>query len=349
MKHNRITGSSRVAVLGGGSFGTALANIVADNGHDVVLWLRNRERADEINQQHFNSEYLPDYPLNTALRASVELADAVADCDFVFMAVPSSSCRAVAKEVARHIRADCILVSTTKGLEASDKPQPHSFRLMSEVLREEIPALRLGVLSGPNLAKEIAAKQITATVIASVDEQLNIDVQNLLRCGYFRVYASADMMGVELGGALKNVYAIMAGMAAALGIGHNTISMLITRALAEMTRFAVNRGADPLTFMGLAGVGDLMVTCMSPLSRNYQVGFALGQGKKLDEIIAELGQVAEGINTLKLLKQHAEQIGVRMPLVAGLFEILYNGRSIPEVVGGLMWAEQNRDVEYSLR
>jgi glycerol-3-phosphate dehydrogenase (NAD(P)+) len=240
-------------------------------------------------------------------------------------------------------------VSTTKGLEASDTPQPHSFRLMSEVLREELPALRLGVLSGPNLAKEIAAKQITATVIASADEQLNIDVQSLLRCGYFRVYASADMMGVELGGALKNVYAIMAGMAASLGIGHNTISMLITRALAEMTRFSVNRGADPLTFMGLAGIGDLMVTCMSPLSRNYQVGFALGQGKQLDAIVAELGQVAEGVNTLKLLKEHAEQIGVRMPLVAGLFEILYNGRSIPEVVGGLMWAEQNRDVEYSLK
>ncbi len=163
----------KVAVLGGGSFGTALANIVADNGHDVVLWLRNNERAAEINQHHRNSVYLPDYPLNPSLLASVELAEAVADRDVVFMAVPSASCRAVAKEVARYIRADCMLVSTTKGLEASDTPQPHSFRLMSEVLREELPALRLGVLSGPNLAKEIAAKQITATVIASADEQLN--------------------------------------------------------------------------------------------------------------------------------------------------------------------------------
>lgn len=338
-----------MAILGGGSFGTALANIVADNGHTVALWLRNSERAAEINSAHRNSQYLPDYPLNPALRATTELADAVADCDVVFMAVPSGSCRSVAREVARHIRPDCILVSTTKGLEASDVPQPHSFRLMSQVLREELPDVRLGVLSGPNLAKEIAAKQITATVIASADEVLNSSVQNLLRCGYFRVYASGDMVGVELGGALKNVYAIMAGMAAALGIGHNTISMLITRALAEMTRFAVNRGADPLTFMGLAGIGDLMVTCMSPLSRNYQVGFALGQGRNLEAIVADLGQVAEGVNTLKLLKEHAEQIGVRMPLVAGLFEILYAGRSIAEVVGGLMRAEQNRDVEYSLK
>lgn len=338
----------RVAVLGGGSFGTALANIVADNGHHAVLWLRNAQRAAEINASHRNSEYLPDYPLNPTLTATTELA-AAADCDVVFMAVPSGSCRAVARELGRHIRPDCILISTTKGLEASDVPQPHGFRLMSEVLREELPGVRLGVLSGPNLAKEIAARQITATVIASADEIVNGTVQRLLGCGYFRVYASRDLAGVELGGALKNVYAIMAGMAAAIGIGHNTIAMLITRALAEMTRFAVSRGADPLTFMGLAGIGDLMVTCMSPLSRNYQVGFALGQGRNLEAIVAELGQVAEGINTLKLLRGHAEHVGVRMPLVVGLYEILYNGRSIPEVVGALMRAEQNRDVEYSLK
>lgn len=336
----------RVAVLGGGSFGTALANIVADNGHDVRLWLRNAERAATINREHTNSEYLPDYPLNHSLIATTDLAAAVADSDVVLMAVPSSSCRQVAREVARHIGPDCLLISTTKGIEGGDA---NGFKLMSQVLREEIPNVRLGVLSGPNLAKEIAAKQLTATVVASDDAALTATVQKLLHCGYFRVYASADMYGVELGGALKNVYAIMAGMAAALGIGQNTISMLITRSLAEMSRFAVRMGADPLTFLGLAGVGDLIVTCMSPLSRNYQVGYALGQGRKLPEIVAELGQVAEGVNTLKLLKEHAELLGVRMPLVSGLYEILYNGRSISQVVGGLMWAEQNRDVEFTLK
>ncbi|HEY3699001.1 MAG TPA: NAD(P)H-dependent glycerol-3-phosphate dehydrogenase [Spongiibacteraceae bacterium] len=344
-----MANSQRVVVLGGGSFGTTLANIMAEKGHDAVLWLRDEARAEEINRDHRNSGYLPDFVLHSGLQARTDLAAAVADRDFVFMAVPSSSCRAVAQEVARHIDARSILISTTKGLEASQTPEPNSFRLMSEVLREEIPGQRLGVLSGPNLAKEIAAKQITATVIASSDEALNTGVQQLLHCGYFRVYASADMFGVELAGALKNAYAIIAGMAAALGIGHNTISLLITRALAEMTRFAVRKGADPLTFMGLAGIGDLMVTCMSPLSRNYQVGVALGQGKNLETIVTELGQVAEGINTLKLLKLHSEQINVRMPLVAGLYEILYDGRSIPEVVGKLMWAEQNRDVEFSLK
>ncbi len=348
-KINSMTNIQRVAVLGGGSFGTTLANIMAGNGHDVVLWLRDETRAEEINREHRNSAYLPDLPLVDNLKATTNLAEAVADRDFVFMAVPSSSCRSVAREVNKHIDTRSILISTTKGLEASHSPEPNGFRLMSEVLHEEIPGQRLGVLSGPNLAKEIAAKQITATVIASNDDALNAGVQELLRCGYFRVYASSDKYGVELAGALKNVYAIIAGMANALGLGHNTIAMLITRALAEMTRFGVRKGADPLTFMGLAGVGDLMVTCMSPLSRNYQVGVALGQGKKLETIIAELGQVAEGINTLKLLKLHAEQIQVRMPLVVGLYEILYHGCSIPEVVGKLMWSEQNRDVEFALK
>lgn len=344
-----MTQKHRVAVLGGGSFGTILANIVAENGHDVVLWLRNGERADEINRAHRNSGYLPDYPLHPELRAATDLGVALAGRDIVFMAVPSSSCRAVAREAARHLGADTLLISTTKGIEAPADSASHEFRLMSQVLREELPALRLGVLSGPNLAKEIAARQLTATVVASTDAALTATVQKLLHCGYFRVYASTDMFGVELGGALKNVYAIMSGMAAALGIGQNTISMLITRALAEMSRFAVRKGADPLTFLGLAGVGDLIVTCMSPLSRNYQVGFALGQGRELAQIVAELGQVAEGVNTLKLLKEHAESIGVRMPLVSGLYEILHNGASISQVVGALMWAEQNRDVEFTLK
>lgn len=332
-----------IAVLGGGSFGTAIANIMADNGHQVTLWLRNAERAGEINRDHVNSAYLPDYPLNPALKACTDLADSVKDCDVVFMAVPSKSCRLVARELSRWIADQTILVSTTKGIEHD------GFKLMSEVLREEVPQARIGVLSGPNLAKEIAANQITGTVIASDDEALNETIQALLHSGTFRVYDSNDVTGVELAGALKNVYAIMAGMAAALGIGQNTISMLLTRSLAEMTRFAVTKGADPMTFMGLSGVGDLMATCNSPLSRNYQVGFELGKGRDLDAIVAELGQVAEGVNTLKLLKQQAASLDVYMPLVNGLYAVIFEKKGIDEVVGGLMFAEQNRDVDFSLK
>lgn len=332
-----------IAVLGGGSFGTVIANIMAENGHTVCLWLRNQQRADEINQQHINSAYLPEYPLNPALKATTDLAESVAGCDVVFMSVPSSSCRDVARELLGHIEANTLLISTTKGIETDQ------FKLMSQVLAEEVPLARVGVLSGPNLAKEIASGHIAATVIASQDSELNETVQALLHSGTFRVYASSDVFGVELGGALKNVYAIITGMAAALGSGENTISLLLTRSLAEMSRFAVQKGADPMTFLGLSGVGDLIATCMSPLSRNYRVGFQLGEGKQLDEIVAELGQVAEGINTLKLLKQEADELGVYMPLVSALYDVIYNKKTIDEVVGGMMFSEQNRDVEFTVK
>lgn len=333
----------RVAVLGGGSFGTAIANIMADNGHQVCLWLRNHERAEEINTHHLNSDYLPEFPLNEHLRASTNLSAAVTGCDIVFMAVPSSSSRLVAHEVSAYIEKDTLLISTTKGIEAEN------FKLMSQVLAEEIPQARIGVLSGPNLAKEIAAKQITATVIASQDNALNETVQGLLHSGTFRVYASSDVFGVELGGALKNIYAIISGMAAAMGTGQNTISMLMTRSLAEMSRFAVNKGADPMTFLGLAGVGDLIATCMSPLSRNYRVGFQLGEGKNLDQIVADLGQVAEGVNTLKLIKQQADELGIYMPLASALYDVVYNKKSIQEVVGTMMFSEHSRDVEFAVK
>lgn len=332
----------KVAVLGGGSFGTAIANIMADNGHDVSLWLRNQERADEINTDHINSAYLPDHPLHPGLKATTSLSDAVTGARFIFMAVPSKSSRSVARELKSLINEDAYLISTTKGIE------PTEFKLMSQVLAEEIPDVIIGVLSGPNLAKEIAAKEITGTVIASHNDQLNENVQSLLQSKYFRVYSSSDVYGVELGGALKNIYAIMAGTAAAMGIGNNSISMLLTRSLAEMGRFAVHKGADPLTFIGLAGVGDLIATCTSPLSRNYRVGYELGQGKSLDDIVASLGQVAEGVNTLKLVKEEADKEDIYMPLANALYEVIYNGKTVQEVVGIMMIAEQNRDVEFSL-
>jgi glycerol-3-phosphate dehydrogenase (NAD(P)+) len=338
-----MTDKHKVAIVGGGSFGTAIANIVADNGHDVCLWMRNAERVAEVNEQHSNSAYLPDISLNPALRASTDLAETVKGCDVVFVAVPSKSCRDVARQLAPLLADGTMVVSTTKGIEVD------SNELMSEVLREELGDVSIGVMSGPNLAKELAAREITGTVIASADERLTQCIQDLLQCSYFRVYAGSDIYGVELAGALKNVYAIVAGLAAALGVGHNTISMLVTRSLAEMSRYAVQKGADPLTFLGLAGVGDLFVTCTSPLSRNYRVGYALGQGRDLNEVVAELGQVAEGVNTLKLLKQQSQQLDIYMPLVNGLYAIIYEGKTVQEVIGDMMWAEQNRDVEFAVQ
>ena len=335
--------SYTVAVLGGGSFGTVIANIIAANGHRVTLWMRSDERAEILNESRENPTYLPGYKLDPGLQATTDLTSAITGAEIIFVAVPSKSCRAVARELANCIDADAMVVSTTKGIEAD------GFKLMSQVLAEELPGNPVGVLSGPNLAKEIAAGQITGTVVASAHAPLNNAIQGLLQSGSFRVYSSRDMYGVELGGALKNVYAIMAGLGAALEVGENTIGMLLTRALAEMSRFAVSLGADPLTFLGLAGVGDLIVTCSSPLSRNYRVGFALGKGRELDEILEELGQVAEGINTLKLLKGEADRREIYMPLVTGLYGILYERKSVAEVIGGMMLAEQPEDVEFSLK
>lgn len=332
----------RVAVVGGGSFGTTLARLVAENGFETRLWLRNAESVAEVNQQHTNSRYLPGVALPEALTATDDLAAALAGAGIIFMAVPSQFFRSVAHRMSPLVPAGTVLVSTTKGIESE------GFRLMSQVLAEEIPQACIGAISGPNLAREIADRQLTGTVIASPDPVVVRTAQEVLRCAYLRVYSNPDIYGAELGGALKNIYAIIAGMAAALGVGDNTRALLITRSLAEMSRFAARLGANPMTFMGLSGMGDLMATCLSPLSRNYRVGFEVGQGRSLDEVVAHLGQVAEGVNTLRLVKHKADELGVYMPLVRGLYEVLFNGRTVGEVVGGMMAAEQNTDVEFVL-
>jgi glycerol-3-phosphate dehydrogenase (NAD(P)+) len=332
-----------VAILGGGSFGTVIGNIVASNGHRVTLWLRNETLASTINTEHENSEYLPGYPLSPALSATTVLEQAVAGASIVLVAVPSKSFREVVQKVAGHISAATVVVSLTKGIE------PGGFRLMSQILREELPENPLGVLSGPNLASEIAAGQVAATVIASDVPAVTQTIHDLLHCDSFLIYASEDMFGVELGGALKNVYAILAGVGAALEFGENTVGMLLTRALAEMSRFAVTMGANPMTFLGLSGVGDLFVTCSSPLSRNFRVGLAVGRGQPLDEVLAQMDQVAEGINTLHLLKQEADRLRVPMPLVEGLYAMLYEQREVVDVLNSMIHREQARDVEFVIR
>jgi len=219
--------------------------------------------------------------------------------------------------------------------------------MMTQILNQEAPKAKVGVLSGPNLAMEIAKKDLTGTVIASPDEHVRKLVKSALKSKYFRVYANNDMFGVELGGSLKNIYAIIAGIAAALGMGHNTNSMLVTRALTEMARFGKELGADPMTFLGLAGVGDLVVTCSTPLSRNYRVGLALGKGTPLEEAVAGLGQVAEGVNTVKLVQEKAEELGVYMPLASGLYKIIYENDSLENIISSLMLSEQALDVEFA--
>ncbi|SFM56716.1 NAD(P)H-dependent glycerol-3-phosphate dehydrogenase [Marinobacter zhejiangensis] len=332
----------QVAVLGGGSFGTAITKVLAEKGHTVHFWMRSAEQVQELAEKGTNSRYMPGVQLTGDIRPSTDFSAVVKNADAVFVAIPSKAFRNVIREHASDFHDGQIVISLTKGIERD------GFKLMSEILQEEIPRTRIGVLSGPNLAGEIVQRDLTATVIAAKDPDVRRTVQNLLGCEYFRVYANVDIYGVELAGALKNIYAIVAGMASALELGENAKSMLITRGLAEMSRFAVSLGANPMTFMGLAGVGDLVVTCTSSKSRNFRVGYAVGKGAQLEDAVAELGQVAEGIYTLQLVKEKAEDAGIYMPLVRGLYEILYGGASIKAVINGLMMAVQNSDVEFIL-
>ena len=331
-----------VAVIGGGSFGTVMANIIAQNGHLTRLWMRDSEQVDSLNTTRQNAIYLPGFKMHEQVSATSDLKLAVEDVDMIFVAVPSASFRSVVQQMKLYLHPHIILITATKGIEHG------TFKLMSQILAAEVDDGRIAVLSGPNLAREIAENSPTGTVIASHDPEVRREVQEALRSDTFRVYANDDMLGVELGGSLKNIYAILAGLADAIGMGQNTISMLITRSLTEMARFGVCLGADPMTFLGLSGVGDLIVTCSSPLSRNFRVGKALGEGKDLDMIINELGQVAEGVNTVRLVKEKADELGVHMPLCSSLYEIIYNKAGIDHIINSLMLSETELDVEFEV-
>ncbi|MFW1806921.1 NAD(P)H-dependent glycerol-3-phosphate dehydrogenase [Acinetobacter ursingii] len=331
----------RITVLGGGSFGTAMANLAVRNGCDTMIWIRDQDAADDINRSHINKRYLPDFNLETGLRAVCDIEEAVCDRDIILVAIPSHSFRNVLKQISPFITSQAV-VSLTKGIEAD------TFSFMSDIIREELPEIPYGVLSGPNLAKEIMAGMPSGTVIASHSELVRYAVQHALHSALFRVFGSDDVHGVELGGALKNIYAVAMGMAVAYNIGENTKSMIITRALAEMSRFAVELGANPLTFLGLSGVGDLFATCNSPLSRNYQIGYALGSGKTLEQATKELGQTAEGINTIVQVRKRAQELDVYMPITNALYEVIFENAPALNIALALMKNGHRSDVEFVL-
>jgi len=330
-----------ITVLGGGSFGTVLANLAAKNGNDVCLYVRNESDAESINRENINPRYLPGFTLEANVVANTDLQASVTAADVIFIAIPSRHCRAVMQAAAPYIDSKCMLVSLTKGIESG------SLKLMSQVIHDELPDCQIGVLSGPNLAKQIAANEAAGTVVASSSKRLLALVRQTLRSPDFRVFVGQDVFGVELGGALKNIYAIIFGMARQLKVGENTQALLFTRALAEMSRFAEVMGANPSTFIGHAGVGDLFATCMSPLSRNFQVGQALAKGQNLDDIVANLGQVAEGVNTLKQVKAKADAANITMPLVNALYDVVINDHSLDEVIAAMNSIPENRDVEFA--
>jgi glycerol-3-phosphate dehydrogenase (NAD(P)+) len=328
----------RVCVLGAGSWGTTVAALASHNV-PTVLWSRRPETADEVNRAHTNERYLPKLSLPRALRATASLEEAVSDADVVAVGVPSHAQRQTLEEVKKHIRPWVPVVSLSKGLEQG------SHLRMTQVIGEVLPDRRAGVLTGPNLAREIMSGLAAASVIAIDDEMIGRQLQEVFHSGLFRVYTNRDVIGCELGGALKNVIAIAVGMGDGLGVGDNTRSAVITRGLAEMTRLGVAMGGRAETFSGLAGMGDLIATCISPQSRNRHVGEQLGRGRTIDEITAEMHMVAEGVKTTRVVLELAERHGLAMPIAREVYGVLYEGGSARDAYRGLVRSRPGDEAE----
>lgn len=330
----------RVAVLGAGSWGTALARLLVEKDHSVRVWTPEADVVEDIRSNNVNSRYLPGYPFAGDVTATGSMAEAVDGAEAVVMAVPSGAVREVATQLAQVMERIPLLINAGKGLERDTGLR------MSEVLRQALPeeaARQCVALSGPNLAVEVARQVPTATVVASADEQCARQAQELLRSPYLRAYRSSDVAGVELAGALKNVLAIGAGISEGMGYGDNTKAALVTRGLAEMMRLGGALGAQPKTFMGLAGIGDLITTCASHLSRNLRVGLALGQGKTVEQALADVKQVAEGIPTCKAAYALAASLGVSVPITEQLYQVLFEGKSPTAAVSDLMLREPKEE------
>ena len=335
--------NTKVAVLGGGSFGTVLANIAASNGYKVSLWVRDSEQALRINSEGANSTYHPELQLSPNILASEKLEDVMESSSVVFIATPSVIFETIMKRIKPMIEEGSHIISCTKGIKLNP------FRSMSDIISMNIDSKKnhVGVLSGPNLAREIAENKIAGTVIASSSNELIRDVKSTLSSDTFKVYSSNDLQGVELAGALKNIYAIICGMADSLNVGENAVGLILTRSMAEMSRFAVAKGANPITFLGLSGMGDLVATCTSGLSRNYQLGSNLGQGMSLQEAKDKVGQVAEGIRTLDVIKEESKDLGINMPLVDSLHNIIYQKHPPKTLIDDLVNNPHEVDVEFT--
>ncbi len=306
----------RVTVLGAGSWGTTVAALLCRRDHEVLLWARNPETAAEIDGQRSNEAYLPDVRLPARLRATADLEQAAAHAELLVVGVPTSAFRETLEQVRPHLSPWFPVVSLSKGLERDTHLR------MTQVIKEVLPGRPAAALSGPNLAKEIMAGQAAATVVATEDLAVATALQREIHRGMFRVYTHHDVVGCEIGGALKNVIAIATGMAEGLGVGDNTRAAVMSRGLAELTTLAVAMGGEPATLAGLAGMGDLVATCMSPQSRNRHVGEQLGRGRPLEEVLSGMRMVAEGVKTVSTVVELADTHGLDMPITRTIHEVV---------------------------
>lgn len=335
----------KVAVLGPGSWGTALAQVLAENGHEVRLWGNHEAQIDEINTYHTNRHYLPDLKIPESIKGEKNLKNAVKDADAVLFVVPTKAIRSVAQEFAQVAENKPVIIHASKGLEQD------THKRISEVLIEEIPEEhRQGVvvLSGPSHAEEVAVHDITTITAACKDEALATYAQKLFMNDYLRIYTNPDVIGVETGAALKNIIALGAGALHGLSYGDDAKAAIMTRGLAEISRLGVAMGANPLTFIGLSGVGDLIVTCTSVHSRNWRAGNLLGKGHKLDEVLDNMGMIVEGVSTTKAAKELADSMNVSMPITETIYEVLYNDKDVRQACRELMTREGTFENEFTL-
>ena len=334
----------KIAVLGPGSWGTALSQVLNDNGHEVRIWGNLEDQIDEINEKHTNTRYFKDIVLDEKIKGYKDLAEALAGVDAVLFVVPTKVTRLVAKQVASVLDHKVVVMHASKGLE------PDTHERLSTILEEEIPAeLRseIVVVSGPSHAEETIVRDITLISAASKDMETAKYVQNLFSNRYFRLYTNNDVIGVETAGALKNIIAVGAGALHGLGYGDNAKAAIIARGLTEITRLGVAMGANHLTYSGLSGVGDLIVTGTSVHSRNWRAGDQLGRGEKLEDVERNTGMVIEGISTTKAAYELAQELGVYMPITQAIYSVIYQGASIDEAIKGIMSGEFRQENEWS--
>ncbi|OEH93466.1 NAD(P)H-dependent glycerol-3-phosphate dehydrogenase [Bacillus solimangrovi] len=333
---------SEITVLGAGSWGTALAMVLADNKHNVRLWSHRKEQVEEINSKHTNDLYLPDVKLPASIIGYDSLEESLIGIDTILMAVPTSAVREVLRKLVSFVDRPLTIIHASKGME------PGTFKRISEMIAEEVPEHLLSaivVLSGPSHAEEVSCRQITTVTSSSTSIKAAEAVQDLFINKHFRVYTNPDVVGVEIGGALKNIVALGAGISDGLGYGDNTKAALMTRGLAEIARLGTHMGANPMTFSGLTGIGDLIATCTSKHSRNWRAGNMLGQGHKLDEVLDNMGMVVEGVRTTKAVYQFASTNNVSMPITTAIYKILFENESPKEIVDELMTRMRTHEME----
>lgn len=331
-----------IAVIGAGSWGTAIATVLAELHEKVILWARRDDLAQEINEQHENSAYLPGVRLSEKIVCETSIEKGVRNKKYIFLVVPSHAMRETVQQIAPYLREDAILIHATKGIEIG------SLKRMTEVIKEEIPLglrNRVAVISGPSHAEEVAIQSPTTVVVASENIKIAEEVQDIINTNFFRVYANPDVIGVEIGGALKNIIALGAGLSDGLNFGDNAKAALLTRGLAEISRFGIVLGGNPLTFSGLSGLGDLVVTATSRHSRNWRAGNMLAQGLSMEEILQKMGMVVEGVRTTRGAYQLSLQYGVEMPITRQIYAVLFENKTAKDAVRDLMGRVPRHEME----